>query len=134
MPDIIQKLGLNDLSDDDVRRHMNDFYLRNPLPKPPPRLLDELILSTVDTDWFKAKFLEAYRVWQKTGDTKPLTGLIVDAAKKHSRSKEENLQIAGKVLSLAVGFYLPFDEKDRATFPRLFMRVVERSMRDDRRG
>jgi hypothetical protein len=113
---------------------MNDFFLRNPLPKPPPRLLDELILPTVDTDWFKAKFLEAYGVWQKTGDRKPLADLILDAAKKHSRSKEENLQIAGKILSLAVGFYLPFDEKERATFPRLFMRLLERSMRDDGRG
>jgi hypothetical protein len=134
VPDIIGRLGLGDFSDDAVRRHMNDFYLRNPLPKAPPRLLDELILSTVDTDWFKGKFMETYRVWLKTGDIIPLGDLVVDAAKKHSRNDEETLAIAGKMLSLAVGFYLPFDEKDRSTFPRLFMRQVERSMRDGRRG
>ena len=44
------------------------------------------------------------------------------------------MTIAGKILSLAVGFYLPFDEKERARFPRLFMQEVQRSMRDDKRG
>jgi len=33
------------------------------------------------------------------------------------------------VLALAVQFYLPFDERDRERFPRLFMQEVQRKRR-----
>jgi hypothetical protein len=136
VPNVIEKVGMpvGEIGDEEVRRHMADYYLRNPLPKEPPRLFNERILPMVDTDWFKAKFIKTYKVWLHTGDIAPLGALVVDAAKKHSRNHQETLTIAYKILSMAVGFYLPFDEQDRVKFPRMFMRQVERSMRDERRG
>lgn len=59
---------------------------------------------------------------------------MVQAAGKYSKDEEEAMEVASKILSLAVGFYLPFDEQDRAKFPRLFMREVRRSKRDGRRS
>jgi hypothetical protein len=35
---------------------------------------------------------------------------------------------------MAVAFYLPYDEEDRAEFPRLFMKEVERAARGARRA
>ena len=79
VPNIIERIGMpvGEIGDEEVRRHMADYYLRNPLPKEPPRQLNGMILPTVDTDWFKAKFLKTYRVWLKTGEIKPLADLVV---------------------------------------------------------
>jgi len=135
-PDAVGKLGLplGEVGDADVKRHMVDYYLRNPLPKAPPGLHREAVLEMVDTEWFRARFMEAYGAWLRTGETGPLAKLVTDGAAKFSEDRDERLEMASKILALAVGFYLPFDEKDRAKFPRVFMKHVERSMRDGRRA
>ncbi len=108
---------------------MTEFYLKNPLPRAPASFFEDSILPMVDSDWFKARFMEAYRAWLKTGDTEPLAGLVSEGASKFARDDEGRFELATKVLSLAVQFYLPFDEEDRARFPRLFMQEVQRRKR-----
>ena len=56
---------------------MTEFYLRNPLPPAPAKVIAAAILPLVDSDWFKEKFMKAYRVWLKTGDVDPLQNLII---------------------------------------------------------
>ncbi len=134
-PDVVAKLGLpmGEVEDVEVKRRMVDYYLRNPMPKAPAGLNRDGMLALVDAEWFRAKFMEAYGAWLKTGDTGPLTALVMDGAKKFTEDREEALEIASKILALATRFYLPFDEKDREKFPRVFMKEVERSTRDVRR-
>lgn len=91
----------------------------------------------VDSGWFKAKFMEAYRVWLKTGATEPLGELVSEGAAKFAHDDEGKFELATRVLALAVQFYLPFDESDRARFPQLFMQEARRKRRSqgaDRRG
>ncbi len=139
VPNVVEEAGMpvGEVGDEEVRRLMADYYLRNPLPKAPPGLVEDGILSIVDTDWFKVRFREAYRIWLGTGSAAPLADLLVDSARRHpggGGEDGETLEVAAKILSMAVAFYLPFDEEDRSKFPRLFMSQVERSMRNGRCG
>jgi len=56
------------------------------------------------------------------------------SAAKFAKDQEETFELAAKVLSLAVRFYLPFDEQERELFPRLFMREVQRKRRSKEAG
>jgi hypothetical protein len=136
VPNVIESIGLSlgEIGDEEVKRHMTEFYLRNPLPPAPSRLLNDAILPMVDSDWFKEKFIKAYRAWLGNGEVEPLGSLVVKAARKYTKDEAEAMDVAFKILFLAVGFYLPFDEQDRVKFPRLFMQEVRRSMRDGRRS
>ncbi len=129
------KLGipLGEISDGEVKRHMAEFYLRNPLPKPPPERHDEELLELVDAEWFGEKFALAYGKWQDSGDAGPLATLVTESARRFARNEEEVLEVSEHLLELAGLLYLPFDAADRARFPRLFIRRVERSRRDGRR-
>ena len=120
VPDVIRKFGIpvGEVGDDEVKRHMTEFYLKNPLPRAPASFFDDSILPMVDSDWFKARFMEAYRAWLKTGDTEPLAGLVSEGAAKFARDDEGRFELATKVLSLAVQFYLALDEQQRARFPQ----------------
>ena len=131
VPDVIRKFGVpvGEVADEEVKRHMTEFYLKYPLPRAPASHFDDAILPMVDSDWFKARFMEAYRAWLKTGAIEPLAELVSDGAAKFARDDEGRFELATKVLSLAVQFYLPFDEEDRARFPRLFMQEVQRKRR-----
>ena len=131
-PNIIESIGfpLGEIGDEEVERRMTAFYLRNPLPKPPGSLLNRKIMLLVDADWFRPKFLEAYRVWQRTGDTRPLVEFLLSAAGSCS-GEGDALEVASKILPLAVAAYLPFDETDREKFPRMFMQEVRKSVRRD---
>ncbi len=136
VPDVVGRFGVpvGEVSDLEVKRHMTEFYLRNPLPRAPASYFEDSILPMVDSDWFKAKFMEAYRVWLKTGNTEPLAALVSEGASKFARDDEGRFELATKMLSLAVQFYLPFDEEDRARFPRLFMQEVQRRRRPEADG
>jgi uncharacterized protein DUF87 len=134
-PNVIDRIGLplGEIGDEEVKRHMVEFYLRNPLPPAPAKVLNDTILPLVDSDWFKERFIKAYRTWLAKGEVEPLGSLVVQAARKYSGDEEDVMGVASKILTLAVGFYLPFDDQDRIKFPRLFMQEVRRSMRDGRR-
>ena len=131
VPDVVRKFGVpvGEIGDEEVKRHMTEFYLKNPLPRAPASFFEDSILPMVDSDWFRARFLEGYRAWLKTGDTEPLAGLVSEGATKFARDDEERFELATKLLSLAVQFYLPLDEQQRARFPRLFMQEVQRKRR-----
>jgi len=73
--------------------------------------------------------MEAYRQWLKTGATEPLAELVSEGTAKFAQDDEGKYELATRVLSLAVQFYLPFDERDRARFPQLFMQEVQRKRR-----
>ncbi len=130
VPDVVRRLGLavGEVGDETVRKHMVEYYLRNPLPRAPER--SEEMEKLVGARWFGAKFKEAYGAWLDKGDTGPLGSLVMGAAGKFSEERDGKLDAASKMLSLAVGLYLPFDEEDRAKFPKVVMREIERSTRD----
>jgi hypothetical protein len=129
--DVIRKFGVpvGEVGDEEVKRHMTEFYLRNPLPRAPASFLEDSILPMVDSDWFKSRFMEAYRAWLETGATEPLAELVSEGASKFAHDDEGRFELATKVLSLAVQFYLALDEEQRARFPRLFMQEVQRKRR-----
>lgn len=131
VPDVVAKFGVpvGEVDDAEVKKSMTEFYLKDPLPRVPASYFDDSILPLVDSEWFKAKFVEAYRTWLKTGTIDPLAGLVSEVAAKFARDEEEAFEVARKVLALAVQFYLPFDERDRERFPRLFMQEVRRKRR-----
>jgi predicted molibdopterin-dependent oxidoreductase YjgC len=83
--------------DQDVEEHMTDFYLRNPLPRAPQSLLQDAMLPLVDSDWFKKKFIDAYRKWFREGKVDPLEDLIFQGANKWAKDEEETLEIASKL-------------------------------------
>jgi DNA helicase HerA-like ATPase len=136
VPNVIERIGLplGEIGDEEVKRHMTEFYLRNPLPKAPGSILSRKIMLVVDAEWFRARFLEGYKEWVRTGNTKPLVGFLVTAAESCSDEEDEELEIASRMLSLAVASYLPFDESDREKFPRMFMQEVKKSVRGDDRA
>jgi hypothetical protein len=134
-PNIMGRLGISagSFSDAEVRRHMSEFYLRNPLPRRPPRGLTEEILVAVESRAFETAFKRDFEGWRKTGETESLWITLRNTARNLAPAEErgEVLGIASKVLSLAAERYLELEE-ERAEFPAAFMRVVERSMRDAR--
>lgn len=127
---VVARLGVpvGEVADEEVRRHMTEFYLRNPLPRDAPRAAETRFRELVDSEAFRDSFLQSYHAWLRQGDVEPLRGLLVSAARKFAKGDDQVVEPAFRVLSLAVAFYLPLDDKDRVLFPRLFMRAVERSM------
>ena len=133
VPNTIDKIGLpfGEIGNDEVKRHMTEFYLRNPLPRAPPSPLVADLLLIVESRWFKAAFEKAYWHWLATGAKEPLANLLVQSARKKAKSEEDVFPFASRILSLAAERYLFFDE-EKNEFPDVFMRSVERSMRDDK--
>src|SRR5437773_2298773 len=133
VPNTIDKIGLpvGEIGGEEVKRHMTEFYLRNPLPRAPQSPLVADLLLIVESRWFKAGFVTAYFHWLATGAKEQLANLLIQSAKKKARSDEDVFPFASRILSLAAERYLFFDE-EKNEFPDVFMRSVERSMRDDK--
>src|SRR5712692_331486 len=133
VPNTIDRIGLpiGEIGGDEVKRHMTEFYLRNPLPRAPQSPLVADLLRIVESRWFKVGFEEAYLCWLTTGAEERLTNLLVQSARKKSKSDEDVLPYASRILSLAAERYLLFEE-EKNEFPGAFMRSVERWIRNDR--
>ena len=133
VPNIIDRIGLpiGEIGGDEVKRHMTEFYLRNPLPRAPQSPLVAALVLIVESRWFKAGFEAAYMDWLATGAEEPLANLLVQSARKNSKSDEDVLPYASRILSLAAERYLLFEE-EKGVFPGVFMRSVERWIRNDR--
>ncbi len=133
VPNTIDRIGLpiGEIGGDEVKRHMTEFYLRNPLPRAPQSPLVADLLLIVESRWFKVGFQEAYLNWLATGAEEPLANLLLQSARKNSKSDEDVLPYASRILSLAAERYLLFEE-EKEVFPSAFMRSVERWMRNDR--
>ncbi len=89
------------------------------------------LLLIVESRWFKAGFVKAYWHWLATGAKEPLANLLLQSARKKAKSDEDIFPFASRILSLAAERYLLFKE-EKNEFPDVFMRSVERSMRDDK--
>ncbi len=133
VPNAIERLGLalGEIGDEEVKRHMTEFYLRNPLPRASQSKVNADLLSIVETPWFGDKFARAYQDWREKAAKEPLTNLLLQSARKHSNNEDEVLAYARRILALAAERYLQLEE-ERAEFPRAFMRSIERSMRNAR--
>ncbi len=131
VPNVTEKFGLpvGEIGDDEVKRQMTDFYLRNPLPREPQRVLNEKLLQMVEAGWFKTKFNGAYDEWLETGSTKTLATLLIQPAAKLSDGREDTLLNASRLLKLACERYLRLD-LEKNEFPARFMRSLEKSMRN----
>jgi len=62
--------------------------------------------------------------WRAAGKKGPLASPLVESAKKYSKTEEEILGYAARILDLAAELYLRFEEA-KAEFLRSFMRSVE---------
>jgi DNA helicase HerA-like ATPase len=132
--DVVAKLGvpMGEVSDKDVKRHMAGFYERYPLPRDTGRTVDEKLRELIDTPSFGDTFLQAYHTWLKQGEARPLRDLVVSVARRFTRDQAEVVDFATRILTLAVAFYLPYDADDRARFPELFRKELERSVSNAR--
>jgi len=130
--DVVSKLGVpvGEVSDDEVRRRMIGFYLKNPVPREAPQTADKRLRELVDSEAFGEPFLEAYHAWWTSGKVGPLRDLLALIALKLTRERDDLVNSAFRILSLAVAFYTTLDERDRVLFPRVFMRAVGRSIED----
>lgn len=131
VPNVAGKLGLpvGEIGDGEVKRLMTDFYLRNPLPRTPQSALNEKLLQTVEADWFRTRFRQTYNEWLETGSTEQLANLLIQSAEKVSDDREETFLNASKFLWLAAERHLRFN-LEKNEFPTIFMRSIERSMRN----
>jgi Helicase HerA, central domain len=128
--DAAARLGVQvgGVSDADVRRQMAAFYRGHPLPRERPAGRDERVRRLVEEDEFREEFVRMYRVWLKTGDVGPLRDRLLQASRRMARDEQEVLALARAILRLATAYYLPFDARQRALFPELFMKEVEKSV------
>jgi hypothetical protein len=138
VPNVAEMLGVpaSGVSDEEVRRQMSEFYLRNPLPRRPPGTLADEILGIVESGAFETGFRRSYEEWRKTGATEPLSEVLQIAARSCAsvgKDDDEVLGVASKVLILAAERYLELDD-ERVEFPAAFMQQVERSMRNGRKA
>jgi hypothetical protein len=118
-------IPVGELTSWDVKRRMADFYLRNPLPKEPPKARELRIRKLVDSEQFRLEFLRAYRFWLLQKKNEPLRDFLIQAASELTSDREEVVDTAAQILHLAVGFYLPFNVDQRRKFPELFRRELE---------
>jgi hypothetical protein len=138
VPNVSEMLGVpaGGVSDEEVRRQMSEFYLRNPLPRRPSATLADEILGIVESGAFEAGFRRSYEEWRKTGATEPLSEVLQIAARSCAsvgKGDDEVLGVVSKVLTLAAERYLELDD-ERVEFPAAFMQQVERSMRNGRKA
>jgi hypothetical protein len=128
--DVVSRTGIpvGEVSDWDVKRRMEGFYLRNPLPKEHQDARDSRVRKLVEEEQFRREFLRTYKVWIRTGDVAPLREFVIQSARSLSMGPTEVLDLASGVLRLATAYYLPFNEEDRAKFPRVIMREVRGSV------
>jgi len=135
-PDRVRELGIavGGTSDADVKRLMAEFYLKNPLPREPPSKVGAELRRIVDSEWFRARFIEAYHELLRTRSPKALIELVTEAALRVSKDEGEYASNMSKLLSFATEFYLPFDERDRERFPREVLAYAGRERRSARRG
>jgi len=134
--DAVARKGLpvGEVSDEWVKRQMTAFYLRNPLPKAAESFMNDEITSLVDSDSFEQRFRQSYREWLREKNSEPLCQLLISSAKVLATDDHDAVEMASRILPLAVAWYLPFDEEDRVKFPQMFMQKVRRSMRGDGRA
>jgi hypothetical protein len=129
--DVVAKLGVpvGEVSDLDVKRRMEDFYVRNPLPREPPQARDERIRALVDSIVFREAFLEAYKGWVRLGRAQALRDFLLWSAHGLECDPKEVAEVATRILALATAFYLPLDAEQRERFPRLFRKELEAAVR-----
>jgi Helicase HerA, central domain len=128
--DVAAPLGVavGEVPDVVVKRKMESFYLKYPLPREPPASRDERVRRLVEEEQFEKEFVGTYRVWLKTGEIGPLRECLLRASRAIAKDEAEVMELAGGILGLATGYYLPFDARQRALFPKLFMKEVEKSV------
>jgi len=131
-PDRIGELGIavGEMGDEDVRRLMAEFYAKNPLARVPQSLVKSRLQETVDTEWFRAKFLEGHKEMMKTGSPDRILDLVTKSSLGLSGDEDEFLTITMRLLEMATAFYLSLNEEDREKFPREVMRYMSRSERN----
>ena len=119
------KIPVGEVSDWDVKKRMDAFYLRNPLAKDVPKPSDLRLKELVDSEPFRVDFIAAYRIWVRTGQVEALRSLLLRSAVEFAGEREERVEAATRILTLATAFYLPFNPEQRARFPTLFRRELE---------
>ena len=119
------KIPVGEVSDWDVKKRMDAFYLRNPLAKDGPKPSDLRLKELVDSEPFRVDFIAAYRIWVRTGQVEALRSLLLRSAVEFAGEREERVEAATRILTLATAFYLPFNPEQRARFPTLFRRELE---------
>ncbi|MDG6898925.1 MAG: ATP-binding protein, partial [Nitrososphaerota archaeon] len=131
---VVSKLSVpvGEVSDEEVRRRMVAFYLRNPLPRQAPRTSDIRLREVVDSDAFRVKFEESYRTWRKLGDAWPLALVIGVTAQIFAKDETELVGWSYKILNLASAYYLPLNAEDRERFARLFVKTMDGSLKSVR--
>ena len=125
--DIVSRMAVpvGEVTDWDVKRRMERFYLENPLPKEHPDARDSRVRKLVEEEQFRKEFLEVYKVWVKTGDLSPLREFLVRSARGVATWPSEVVPLASGLLRLATAYYLPFNAEQRARFPQIVMKRVE---------
>ncbi len=123
--DVVARLGvpLGEVTNLDVKRRMDIFYLKNPLPKDPVKARDARIRELVDTPEFRLEFLGVYRSWLASGNIGPLKEFLLDGGRR--TAPEDVNETACQILYLAVGFYTALDAEKRARFPRALRKELE---------
>jgi len=109
---------------------MAECYAKNPLPRVPQSLVKSRLQETVDTEWFRAKFLEGHKEMMKTGSPDQILDLVTKSSLGLSGDEDEFLTITMRLLEMATAFYLALNEQDREGFPREVMRYMSRSERN----
>ena len=130
-PDRIGELGIavGEMGDEDVKRLMAEFYAKNPLARVPQSLVKARLQEAVDTEWFRAKFLEGHKEMMKTGSPDRILDLVTKSSLGLSGDEDEFLTITVRLLEMATAFYLSLNEEDREKFPRAVMQYMTRSGR-----
>jgi Helicase HerA, central domain len=133
--DEVARLGvpMGQATDEDVRKRMAEFYLKNPLPREAPGVAEEELAKLVDSEAFKRRFVAGYREWYRTGSPEPLVEAVLDAAGGPADG-EALAERAKRLFGLGVAFFLPLDKGDRDEFPLVFGHVIEKAVMDGRQG
>ena len=131
VPDRASRRGVRvgEMSDGQVKELMLEFYLKNPVPRAPERLLEGRIREIIDSDWFKLRFVTCHNEMLRTGRPDALADLVTEAARRVSRDEGELLSNVERTIRLGAEFYLSLDERDRARLPREVIREMERVRR-----
>ena len=127
--DVAVKIGLpEETTDEEVRERMAEHFLSYTVPRDGPKPAEERMRDMVDSESLRDGFLRAYRVWYRQGRVEPLASFLLLAARSFAPDRAGTVEAAVKILSMATSYYLPFDAEQRAKFPMLFRRELEKGM------